>query len=931
MKSRRRHHQGQLLDKSQASQNTKIDKPQPSEQQVNEVLMNLNGGRLKEAEQAAILLTDNFPEHFFGWQALGLIFGRTGRIIEATHSFERSVALNPSDPATHNNLGVYLRDLGRIEDSILHYLEAIRLQPNYPEAHNNLGNGYRDSGKLQEAEYSFRRALQFSPNFAQALSNLGNVLVDLGRLDEAEASYRQAINSSPGYANAYNNLGNVLKLLGRLGEAEDAYREAIRLNPDHVNALNNLGNVLRERGQQADAIATFGMALRKEPNFPEVHNNLGNVLHDVGRFKEAVQHYEAAIRLKPDYAEAQNNCGNSYRELGNYELAVRNYTEAIRLKPDYAEAHSNLGGALSDVGQYDEAECQYLTALQLKPQLSQAQTNLGWLLLEKREVQRALACGLTAFEQTPSHTARRLIVQCLSLIQIEHFDRPLAELALQALEETWDRPTQLVRFSQELLLQEPHFRAFVDRLIISTEITDLEGLTDHLPGDQLFNRLFELTLTSAPLSSAIFERFLTKLRAHLLKYAVCHELEKLKDAGIRNLLSVLARQCYINEYVYASLDWELHVVLQIQEMLCEKLRHGELIDENVLLLLGCYEPLSVIPHHERLLGLTCSESLRCVLEQQIREPQIELSLRASIPRLTSIEDDVSLSVQTQYEENPYPRWVRLPRVWEPKPINQRIRDLFPHSDFTPLIPDLLPAVLIAGCGSGQQPIEVAGLLKNCDVLAVDLSMASLAYAKRKSLESCVNNISFAQADILKLGELHRKFDVIESGGVLHHMRDPFAAWDVLLSSLKPNGLMKLGLYSEIARRHVVRLREMIAEAGLGQSRSEIAAFRQKCLESTSAQDYGWAVRSPDFFSTSGCRDLLFHVHEHRMTLPIIEKYLNQRSLKFLGFEIDHSVIMAYQHHFPGDKAAAVLSNWDVFENENPDIFQGMYQFWIQKV
>ena len=68
-----------------------------------------------------------------------------------------------------------------------------------------------------------------------------------------------------------------------------------------------------------------------------------------------------------------------------------------------------------------------------------------------------------------------------------------------------------------------------------------------------------------------------------------------------------------------------------------------------------------------------------------------------------------------------------------------------------------------------------------------------------------------------------------------------------------------------------------------------------------------------------------------MTLPLIEQYLKQRGLKFLGFEMDHSIILAYQHRFPGDKAATVLSNWDVFEKENPDIFQGMYQFWIQKI
>ena len=42
----------------------------------------------------------------------------------------------------------------------------------------------------------------------------------------------------------------------------------------------------------------------------------------------------------------------------------------------------------------------------------------------------------------------------------------------------------------------------------------------------------------------------------------------------------------------------------------------------------------------------------------------------------------------------------------------------------------------------------------------------------------------------------------------------------------------------------------------------------------------------DFYSTSECRDLLFHVQEHRMTLPQIKAFLVAQELQFLGFEID---------------------------------------------
>jgi hypothetical protein len=87
---------------------------------------------------------------------------------------------------------------------------------------------------------------------------------------------------------------------------------------------------------------------------------------------------------------------------------------------------------------------------------------------------------------------------------------------------------------------------------------------------------------------------------------------------------------------------------------------------------------------------------------------------------------------------------------------------------------------------------------------------------------------------------------------------------------------------------------------------------------------------PDFFSTSECRDLIFHVQEHCLTLDQIEAFLSETGLQFLGFELDPQILHEYRTRFTGDPAAINLRNWARFEADNPDTFAGMYQFWIQK-
>ena len=86
----------------------------------------------------------------------------------------------------------------------------------------------------------------------------------------------------------------------------------------------------------------------------------------------------------------------------------------------------------------------------------------------------------------------------------------------------------------------------------------------------------------------------------------------------------------------------------------------------------------------------------------------------------------------------------------------------------------------------------------------------------------------------------------------------------------------------------------------------------------------------DFFSTSACRDLLFHVQEHCFSLDEISAFLSEELLGFIGFDLDLLVLQSYRQRFPDDPAATDLTRWQIFESENPDTFVAMYQFWVQK-
>lgn len=148
------------------------DSAEPSQQQVSNLLEHYQAGRLDYAEKLAVSVTQEFPQHPFGWKVLGAVLGQTGRKSEAVEAKEKAVKFAPKDAKAQFNLGNSLKALGRLDEARASYTQAIALSPDFAEAHSNLGSTLREQGKFDKAVASYRRAIALKPNFAEARSNL---------------------------------------------------------------------------------------------------------------------------------------------------------------------------------------------------------------------------------------------------------------------------------------------------------------------------------------------------------------------------------------------------------------------------------------------------------------------------------------------------------------------------------------------------------------------------------------------------------------------------------------------------------------------------------------------------------------------------------------------------------------------------------------
>ena len=192
----------------------------------------------------------------------------------------------------------------------------------------------------------------------------------------------------------------------------------------------------------------------------------------------------------------------------------------------------------------------------------------------------------------------------------------------------------------------------------------------------------------------------------MLQIASAADASSPPDPKALHFACALARQCFVNEHVFATTDDEAAAARQLRDNVIAALASGAAIPELWLAVVATYYPLGTLPGADALLNKTWSEALSGVLTQQLREPATEAELRATIPALTPIEDDVSHKVQQQYEENPYPRWTKVDPPKQPVRFDQYMRNRFPAANFRELGKGEVD-VLIAGCGTGQQAIETA--------------------------------------------------------------------------------------------------------------------------------------------------------------------------------------------------------------------------------
>lgn len=398
---------------------------------------------------------------------------------------------------------------------------------------------------------------------------------------------------------------------------------------------------------------------------------------------------------------------------------------------------------------------------------------------------------------------------------------------------------------------------------------------------------------------------------------------------VYQLMVTLVHQAWLGEYVWRVSAEEFSRIAQLQEHL-RSLKPGEKCHWVPYAQLAMYLPPhqllgdSPLEGHHLSAMVDAPEWLEYFFGTHLNAATEEESLATYMPTFAGASKAERCDLD---EDIAWPRWQSTELV-----VNQSRREyLAEFFDEQALVfMDQPFKVLVAGCGTGKQALECAlAYGDQANVLAIDTSAISLAYAQRMAEELEITNIRFKQMDLLDVRELPEEFDVIESGRALYQSFGPELITDALVSRLRPEGLMRLSIYSAIARepleaiKREYQLHQVISDDELREVRSTLMDVMPDFFE-------GNPVWSSAFFCMSGVKDLLFAFYENRFSLAQLANFIPARGLGVAGLEKPASTRSIFRNHYPPKKHYRDLMAWHKYEEQYPGSFANTYEIWCKK-
>ena len=697
----------------------------------------------------------------------------------------------------------------------------------------------------------------------------------------------------------------------QLNNAENILNDLLQEDPVSIESLIWLALIKKKQGDLKSALMLANKANNIKPNNSDILNLVGLYSNDIGDTDSALDYFKKSQKIKEN-ATAVLGISSIYWGLDKKILAISYLEKNISKIKDYRIPMK-------------------LSAMQFEEKLY------------SKSIENACRLILAVDDNQIINNLKTPFADSLFYLDKDAFPFPdNNNVIISSIEKLLDDGSEYRNLKNGFFkfvfkdIKADFFKDKKEKIFDEEFISEYINSNFDILNDDYFIKYLSSDLLLKRLKNSLIcchhiESIYTQTRKHLLS-KIFIDKSSIGEEEYK-LLSALCIQCDYNGYIWEVTDKEKKEIQNLEEKIIEDLKLTDDININEVLIYACYKPLlnntSLVNYLSKKFKDTDEINYE-VIQSLILEP---LSLRENndhIKSFNKVKDKTSLKVMNMYKEHPYPKWKGIYYIPSEINVHQRYYD----GDLTEKNDSNIPKeILIAGCGTGQELVTVSKIYSNSNITAIDISLPSLSYAYKRAKDNDVNNFQLIHMDLLELVNYKKKFDIINCSGVLHHMKDPELGLNALISCLKEDGYLNIGLYSRTARENITKLRKLIADNKLNNSQEEITKIRRSIILGYDGyESFNHLLNVRDFYSFNEMQDLLFHPRELVFNLEEIDEMLRRNNLEFIEFDNKYQKVKdVYNKNYPKDKKLRSVKNWIEFEDKYPLTFLGMYQFFAKRV
>ncbi len=296
--------------------------------------------KTKEALDYAIEHIDDFSGddgRYAAYLNMGNYLYQMNQSEEALEYFLKSEAIDDSDPAIYNAIGLAYADLKEYDKAGEAFDQALTLSDNYFYAYANLATMHLEQGKNAQALNEINLAMNMNSAAPEFYIIKGRVEEALDNNDEAYSTYTAAIARFGDYGRAYYYRGQLLLGEERFLDAMNDFSFAKDYGVDE--GLMGMGYAYKGLGQYEDALLSFSDYLRKIDGVDlRAIYEIGLSHYNLEEYEKARDSFKEILNYEPDDVDAMMMLAISYEALYDYKDAYDTYNEILAVDATHEEA-----------------------------------------------------------------------------------------------------------------------------------------------------------------------------------------------------------------------------------------------------------------------------------------------------------------------------------------------------------------------------------------------------------------------------------------------------------------------------------------------------------------------------------------------------------------------------------------------------------------